>query len=325
MSKSVAILGYDRLCLFEYALAADILRDRSGQFGEENWYKTCVVSVEPGQLRTEHGLLVDLELAGCALEAADTVIVPGWRLPDPVPDEIVAAIRKAHNRGARIASICTGSFVLAAAGLLNGRRATTHWRDCEQLQREYPEVDVDQTVLYVDNGDVMTSAGSAAGIDMLLHMIWQDFGPETCNAVARMMVVPPHRDGGQAQFVLAPVLPVANLAFKRVMEKIRHEPAGTYSITDMAGDAAMSVRTFHRAFKAATGVGPYEWLLRERVRRARELLIETDEDMGWIAAHSGFSSPEALRPVFRRIVGTTPSDYRRTFRVDPHALASKGA
>lgn len=312
MRKSVAILTYDQLCLFEFALARDILRDRSGDFGDR-WYDTSMFTLEEGPLQTEHGLVVPVTSDPDILETAHTIVVPGWRLPEPVPVGLSTAIRAAHSRGARVISICTGTFVLAAAGLLDGRRATTHWRDCDRLREQFPEIEVDPDVLYVDHGDVMTSAGSAAGIDMLLHMIWHDFGPEASNTVARTMVVSPHRDGGQAQFLPSPVLPATNAAFKHLVDRIRTDPSVQYSVEEMARHAAMSVRSFHRSFKAMSGYSPYEWLLRERVRRAKELLVETDEPLDWIALHSGFSAVEALRPVFRRVVGTTPSQYRRTF------------
>lgn len=308
----VCLLAYQGLCLFEFASALDVLgSDRSALFGDR-WYTLGVCSLEAGPLRTDGGLAIDAFTTVRKLPAADTVIVPGWRM-GPVPGSLCEALRAAHAGGARIASICTGAFVLAAAGLLDGRRATTHWRHAAQLADEYPEVDVDPGVLYVDEGDVVTSAGSAAGIDMLLHLVRHDYGAAACNAVARTLVVPPHRDGGQAQYIERAVPKTHGAGLNRVIEHLRRHPEAGHSIDRLAGMAAMSPRTFHRRFKAATGQSPYDWLIHERVRLARDLLETTSLPVDRVAYEAGFGAPDTFRHHFRRIVGTAPAEFRRSF------------
>ena len=278
-------------------------------------YDWAVCGPAAGAMPTENGfeLLVTHGLE--ALERADTVIVPGigddaW----PLAPEPLAALRAAAARGARVASICTGAFVLAAAGLLDGRRATTHWRYADLLAREFPAVAVDPDVLYVDEGDVLTSAGVAAGIDLCLHIVRCDHGAEAANAIARRMVVAAHREGGQAQFVERP-LPVAagdGLAATRAwMQERLAEPL---SVEEMARHAGYSARTFARRFRAETGTTPLQWLLRERVLHARRLLEATDMPVEDVACEAGFGTAASLRTHFRRSTATSPMAYRRTFR-----------
>lgn len=281
-----------------------------------NWYELVVCALEPGPLRSAGGLAVETRGGADELLNAATVIVPGWRMSE-VPRVISDALVQAHQGGARIASICTGAFVLAAAGLLDGRRATTHWKYAAQLASEYPAIHVNRDVLYIDEGDIITSAGSAAGIDMLLHLIRRDYGTRTCNAVARMLVVPPHRDGGQAQYIEQAVPSADGAAFTQVIDHIRRNPAADHQIEQMAAMAAMSPRTFFRRFKAATGHAPYDWLLHERIRVAKDFLENTDLSVDRIAYEAGFGATDTLRHHFRRIVGTTPSDFRQVFRIAP--------
>ncbi|MEV0842618.1 helix-turn-helix domain-containing protein [Actinocatenispora sera] len=249
------------------------------------------------------------------LRHADTVIVPGWVDVDADPPaDLVAAVRAAHQAGARVASLCTGAFVLAAAGLLDGRRATTHWAHTDALAARYPRVTVDPDVLYVDNGSVLTSAGKAAAMDLCLYLVRRDHGSAIANAVARRLVVPPHRDGGQAQFVTAPVpvrdgRPLAELcdwALDRLAEPL--------TVPDLARQANMSTRNLVRHFRAATGTTPLQWLLSQRIRRAQELLERTDDGIDRIAAATGLGSAATLRRHFHRTVGVPPDTYRRTFR-----------
>ena len=247
------------------------------------------------------------------------MLVPGLRPAQwPPPAAALDALRAAHARGARVASICTGAFVLAHAGLLDGRRATTHWAHAERLAERYPAVTVDPGVLYVDEGDVLTSAGVAAGIDLCLHLVRRDHGAEVANAVARRIVVAPHRDGGQAQFVEAPV-PVADGARARsrtrawALERLR-EPL---TVAAMARHAACSERTFARRFRAETGTTPLQWLLGQRVLHARRLLEATDLPVEHVADAAGFGTAASLRAHFRRATATTPLAYRRTFRGSP--------
>lgn len=311
MSRRVCLLVYEGLCTFEFAMAAEVLGDRTAQFGDR-WYRLDVASLEGSPVHGAGG--ASIQAGGIEiLEAADTVIVPGWRL-GPVPPAYSEALAAAGRRGARIASICTGAFVLAAAGLLDGRRATTHWRHAADLSAAHPKIEVDPDVLYVDDGDVITSAGSAAGLDMLLHMIRSDYGAATCNAVARAMVVAPHRDGGQAQFVERAVPLRPDSPFARVVEQMRREPNRDYQVRDLAGMAAMSPRTFFRRFRQATGRSPWEWLLRERLEVARTLLERPDVSIDEIAVQAGFNSADALRYHFRRVLGTTPAQFAAAFR-----------
>ena len=308
----VCLLAYDGLCTFEFAAAAEMFRDRTEAFGDK-WYTLTVCALEPAPLRSDTGLQLTAAAGEAALLAADTVIVPGWRM-GPVPANISSTVARAHRRGARIASICTGAFVLAAAGVLDGLRATTHWKHAARLAAEYPAVQVDPSVLYIDEGSVVTSAGSAAGIDMLLHLIRNDYGPRTCNAVARTMVVPPHRDGGQAQYVESAVPRRHGGAFNKVFDHIRRHPTRDHRIASLARMAAMTPRTFFRRFRAATGQTPYDWLLHERIRIAKDLLENSRLSIDRIASDAGFGAADTLRHHFRRVVGTTPRDFRTLFR-----------
>jgi len=307
----VVILAYHGLNLFEYALAFDILRDRRQEIGPR-WYR-IELCAERLPLDVEGGLALTSALGLDKMADADIVVVPGWRM-GPVPSEIVDAVRAAHVGGARIASICTGAFVLAAAGLLDNRRATTHWKFAAALAEMHPKIRVEPYVLYVDEGDIVTSAGSAAGIDMLLHLIRRDFGAVASNKVARMLVVPPHRDGGQAQFFDQAVPRTEDSAFARLIDRLRRDPAADYTIKELAGIAAMSPRTLFRSFKAATGHAPYEWLLRERVRLAKDMLETTSMSIDQIAFEAGLGAADTMRHHFQRVVGTTPLAYRKAFR-----------
>ena len=269
----------------------------------------------PCAVPTENGFDVVVPRGLDALEEADTVIVPGigddaW----PMPDALLDALEVAAERGVRVASICTGAFVLAAAGLLDGRRATTHWRYAGLLARSFPNVTVDPDVLFVDEGDVLTSAGVAAGIDLCLHMVRCDYGAEAANAIARRMVVAAHRDGGQAQYVERP-LPAAGgggLAATRAwMEERLAEPL---TVEAMARHAGYSTRSFARRFRAETGTTPLQWLIGRRVAEAQRLLEGTDLSVEEVADRCGFGGAVALRQHFGRVVGTSPTAYRRTFR-----------
>jgi transcriptional regulator GlxA family with amidase domain len=251
-----------------------------------------------------------------ALRDADLVVV-GGAVPDVVATQHAAleALAAEHVRGARVMSICTGAFALAHAGLLDGRRATTHWGYCARLAEEFPEVDVDPDVLYVDDGDVLTSAGLAAGMDLCLHVVRGDLGADAATAIARWNVVAPHRDGGQAQYIDAPLPPVGvggGLAATRAWAVQRLDaPLG---VEDMARHAHMSARTFARRFVAETGESPKRWLTQQRVHHARRLLETTDLAVEEVARRSGFGSAAAMRTHFGRATATRPTAYRRTFR-----------
>lgn len=241
-------------------------------------------------------------------------MVPGWQGIDvPVPAPILDALRVAHARGARLLSICSGSFVLAATGLLSGKRATTHWRYAAELQRRYPDIEVNADVLYVDEGQILTSAGSAAGLDLCLHLVRRDLGAAVANQVARRLVIPPHRDGGQAQFLDSPVDRRQRNPLSALLERIQRELHLPVSIATLAERSAMSERTFMRRFRATTGMTPADWITRARVSRARELLECTALTVEEIATHTGLGTPTTLRHHFRKKVGLCPIEYRRRF------------
>ena len=249
------------------------------------------------------------------LRYADTVIVPGWADTDEEPPaELVRAVRAAHEAGARVASLCTGAFVLAAAGLLDGRRATTHWAHTDALAARYPQVEVDPDVLYVDNGSVLTAAGKAAALDLCLHLVRLDHGTAVANAVARRLVVPPHRAGGQAQFVAAPVPARDDHPLAALLPWAIERLGDPLTVEDLARQAGMSSRHLGRRFRAVTGTTPLQWLLTQRIRRAQELLETTDDVVDAIAAATGMGTATTLRRHFNRTVGVPPDTYRRTFR-----------
>ena len=251
-----------------------------------------------------------------ALAAADTIVVPGCdeHAPPPAP-EVLSALRQAADQGTRIASICAGAFILAAAGLLDGLRATTHWIAAGELAERYPAVDVRPNVLYVDNGQILTSAGAAAGIDLCLHMVRRDHGSAVAADVARLSVVPLEREGGQAQFIVHEVPPVPQgTIMEPVLAWIEDNLESPLTIQQMAAKCGMSERTFNRRFREQTGTTPLQWLLRARVRRAQYLLENTGHTIDRIATQSGFGSPTAFRDRFRRIAGVSPQAYRASFR-----------
>ncbi|MEE6257865.1 GlxA family transcriptional regulator [Plantactinospora sonchi] len=278
---------------------------------------TCTVGRQPVRSTAGFQVLPDhgLEL----LDQADTVIVPGIHRGPPLTDgtvdpEVGRALRRAHERGLRIMSICTGSFVLAAAGLLDGRPATTHWAHAHRFRTLYPQVKLDPEVLFVDDGDVLTSAGVASGLDLCLHVIRSDHGSAVANRAARRCVVPPWRDGGQAQYIERPLPATGDAGTARTrlwIQQRLHEPL---SLPQMAAHASMSVRTFTRRFREETGLSPAQWLLRQRTEHARLLLETTDLGVDQVARRSGFGTAAALRQQLHQRIGVAPSTYRRTFR-----------
>jgi len=309
------VLAYDGLCTFEFGVAYEVFGLPRPELGA-GWFRYAVAGVEPGPLRAAGGLQVSVEGSLALLQEADLVVVPGWRAIDaPVPPDLVAALQAAHRRGARMMSLCSGIAVLAACGFLDARRATTHWRYVEAIARRYPAIALEPDRLYVDEGDVLTAAGSAAGIDLCLHVVRRQFGAEAANSVARRLVVPPHRDGGQAQFIPRP-MPVEREGARLgpLIDEVRRQPGEAWTIAAMARRAGMSARTFQRRFEAATSLPPGEWLVNERVRLAQEMLERrTATSLDDIALASGFGSPETMRHHFRRRVGVSPTTYRARF------------
>jgi AraC family transcriptional activator FtrA len=248
------------------------------------------------------------------LDDAGTIIVPGWKGLDVAPSgALVAALLRAHARGARIVTICSGVFLLAATGLLDGHRATTHWRYAEALQRRHPDIEVDPNVLYVDEGQLLTSAGSAAGLDLCLHLVRRDHGPEIANQVARRLVIAPHRNGGQAQFIERPMQARPESRLSSLFDTMRARLTEPWSNAELARLAAMSERTFLRRFREATGSTPADFLIAARVDRARELLEATSLPVEEVATQSGFGAVATLRHHFQRRLGVSPATYRQRF------------
>jgi transcriptional regulator GlxA family with amidase domain len=315
---TVAVVVFHRVGVFEMAVPCEVFGIDRSRMGLPN-YRLLVCGAEPPPLRTEAGFLLHPSHGLEALDEANTVVVPTWReIQDQPPESLLAALRRAHERGARLVSLCSGAFVLAAAGLLDGRRATTHWMYTDELARRFPAVEVDPSVLYVDGGErIYTSAGTAAGIDLCLHLVRLDHGAHVANMFARRMVVAPHRDGGQAQFVEAPMpITPADERLAVTLDWALQHLDQPLTVEQLAGQAMMSPRTFARRFLAATGSTPLRWLVLQRLVAAQRLLETTDLSVEEIADHCGFGSTAAFRLHFNRHVGTSPTSYRATFR-DP--------
>lgn len=312
----VVVLAYDRLSTFELGIAIEVFGLRRPELGVP-WYDFAVAAFEPGPLRATGGFRLEVDGGLGLLRKADTIIAPGWRDPaEAPPAPLFEGLRKAHKRGARLVSICSGVFLLAATGLLDGRRATTHWRYAAALARRYPNVRVAPDVLYVDEGQILTSAGSAAGLDLCLHIVRKDHGAAIANEVARRLVLPAHREGGQAQFIAAPVAQEGDGRLAALLDWMQRHCDEPQEVTALAARAGMSPRSFARRFKQTTGLAPLDWLLRQRVRRAQDLLETSDLPIERIGERCGFGAPETLRHHFRRVLGTTPSAYRKAFGAD---------
>jgi AraC family transcriptional activator FtrA len=283
------------------------------------WYRFAVVGIGPGPVRLAPGFLVAPTsgaggVGGIAPADADTLVVPACaNVHERPPDDLVTVVREAYERGARILSICSGAFVLAAAGVLDGRRATTHWAHAEELSRRYPAVRVDPSVLYLEDGNVITSAGTVAGVDACLHVVRLDHGAAVAAELARALVTPPHRDGGQAQYHRPAVHPSGEGWLGPLLDwAVAHLDRPLVS-ADLAGRAGVSVRTLERRFGAVLGMSPLRWLVRQRIRRAQQLLESTDQPVDWIATNCGFGTAAGLRSHFNRLVGVSPTAYRRAF------------
>jgi transcriptional regulator GlxA family with amidase domain len=306
----IAVVALDNVVAFDLSIPAQIFGHRD----ERARYRLTVCAEHPGPVQTSTGFAVVATHGLDTVRRADTVIVPGFEHTErEVPSAIVEALQAADRRGARMVSICTGAFALAAAGLLDGRRATTHWRHTAELRERHPEIDLDPRVLYVDDGRVLTSAGVAAGIDLCLHLVARDHGTAAANAIARRMVVAPHRAGGQAQFVerAVPEPSDGGLGATRTWMLERLEKPLT--VSEMARHAVRSERSFARHFRAETGSTPLRWLHEQRILHARRLLEDTDLPVEDVAASCGFGTATTLREHFRRALHTTPTAYRRAF------------
>ncbi len=278
-------------------------------------YAMTVCAARRGRVTTSGGFSIDVEHGLEALRRARTIVVPGIDdISLPIARGVIRALVEAHARGARIVSICTGAFVLAQAGLLDGRRATTHWLDAPAFVARFPRVVLDPDVLYIDEGSVLTSAGIAAGLDLCLHVVRSDHGAAVANAIARRLVVAPHRSGGQAQFVAQPVAEPTGQRLEPTRGWILERLGEPITVAGMAAHAHMSLRTFARRFRVETGTSPLQWLLRQRILAAQQLLEQTDRHVETIAGACGFGSAVSLRVHFRRELRTSPLAYRRAFR-----------
>ena len=310
---SVAVLALDKVIPFDLATPIEVftrVRLPDGRAAYDVRVCGAGASVDAGAFALRTPWRLD------ALAAADTIVLPGCADPTaPVPDEVLDALRRAAAAGTRIASICTGTFVLAATGLLDGLRATTHWAAADALAQRHPAIRVDPGVLYVDNGQFLTSAGAAAGLDLCLHLIRRDHCSAVAAVAARLSVMPLEREGGQAQFIVADHAPVPRgSVLEPVLRWLEDNIGAEVTLAKIAAHAGVSTRSLNRHFRDQTGMTPLQWLLRARIRRSQYLLEATDHAIDRIAADVGFGSPTAFRERFRRVVGTNPRAYRSAFR-----------
>ncbi|UYQ65736.1 GlxA family transcriptional regulator [Streptomyces peucetius] len=297
---------------FELACASEVFSTVPQDAPPHYSFRVC--AERPGPLPTTAGYAMLVEAGLAALRKADTVVVPGWQPPGaPVPPNVTEALRGAHRRGARIVAICTGAFVVAQAGLLDGRRATTHWRSAARFAATFPEVQVDPDVLFVDHGDVATSAGTGAGIDLCLHLVRSDHGAAYAAQIARRMVLPPHREGSQLQYAAQPAPARADESLAPLLEWATSHLDTRLTLDHLAERAGLSSRTLARRFTEQLGTSPGQWLLGQRLDVARALLEQTDLPVDTIATRVGLASAVNLRRRFRAHLGTTPGAYRRTF------------
>ena len=313
MLKSVAVVLHGEVALFEFGVVSEVFGvDRTEDGIPAFDYRVCAPA--PGvPLDVGNGTAVIPPHGLSACLDANLVVVPGGQSDGDVPPEVLDALRGAVQRGGRVLTVCTGAFVAAAAGLLDGRRCTTHWRYGDKLARMYPEAIVDTDVLFVDDGPVTTSAGTAAGIDAALHLVRESLGHETANRIARRMVVPPHRDGGQRQFIDAPIPECDSDGFAPMLSWLAEHLDTDISVEAMAARMHMSGRTFARRFVDEVGVSPHRWLTEQRVLAARRLLETTTLPVEEIAGRVGFGSATLLRHHFGDAVGVSPTTYRRRF------------
>lgn len=311
----LVVLAYPGLSAFEYGCVTEVFGLLRPEIPPP-WYTLETASVSGRGVRASFGLRLAVDGGLERLRGAGTVVLPGWpwHSVPKIPTRLRDALRAAHASGTRLLSICSGAFVLAATGLLDGREITTHWRYAEALQQRFPGVRVRADVLYVDQGALLSSAGSAAGLDLCLHLVRRDFGAATANLVARRLVIPPHREGGQAQYIERPLPAVARDALAPLLDHLRARLSEAWPLARMAACAHSSARTLVRRFHAATGLPPGEWLLRERVALARELLERPFPlPLEQLALRCGLGTPSTLRHHFQRLLGLSPVAYRSRF------------
>lgn len=313
--RSVVALAYDGLCTFEFGIVAEVFGLPRPEVGPD-WYRFKSVAVENGALTAAGGLTFTATGTQQDIRSAETLIIPGWRDKDAtVPDSIIKLLQDTHARGTRIVTICSGVYVLAAAGLLTDTNVTTHWRYVEDFQRKYPLISLNPNRLYIEDGNIFTSAGSSAGIDLCLHIVRQDFGAKIANSVARRLVMHAHRQGGQTQYIEQP-LPRHDEAdrLSATVEYVQTHIAEAHSISMLAKQAGMSTRTFQRRFSALTGLPIAQWITQERLIRARDLLETTRATLDDVSATVGFKTAETLRYHFRKQFNISPGQYRARFQ-----------
>jgi transcriptional regulator GlxA family with amidase domain len=320
MLRNVAVVVVHGFLPFEFGTICEVFGVDRSDDGLPS-YEFAVVAGEPAPLRAHNDFTIQPSCGLERLEEADLIALPAvgdsrLRAVPEFPADLLAELRRAVDRGARVLSVCSGAFILGEAGLLDGRRCTTHWRHADDLARRYPQAKVDPDVLYVDDDPVITSAGTAAGIDACLYLVRKEQGTRVANGIARRMVVPPQRDGGQAQYVDQPVAPTCDGALQDLLEWLRAHLGQPLSVRQLAARANMSERTFARRFVQDTGTTPQRWLIGQRILLAQQLLEESDETLDAIADRAGFGNATALRHHFRTWRGTTPNAYRRLFRGD---------
>ncbi|RSZ60528.1 helix-turn-helix domain-containing protein [Massilia atriviolacea] len=321
-ARKVAIIAFDGITPFHLSVPCLVFGTDAGD-GAAARFELAVCAVEAGPLRTSAGFAIAPESGLAALDDADIVVMPAWHDDcRSAPPVLLDALRRAHARGARVVGLCLGAFPLAQAGLLDGRTAATHWAAADAFASLYPKVQVNQEVLYVDQGDVLTSAGVAAGLDCCLHLLRQLCGAEIANRVARRLLIAPHRDGGQAQFIERP-LPVSHSEgrFAQVLDWVARHPQHAHSIDALAERAAMSRRNFTRHFRQSTGTSFKQWLLNQRMAHAQRMLESGDASIEVVAQEAGFGTALSLRQHFRTVLRTSPSAYRKLFRSDQPAAA----
>jgi AraC family transcriptional activator FtrA len=310
--RLVVCVAHDRLSLFEAGVAAEVFGASRPDTGE-SLYRFRIAQAEAGSLGASGGLRIEASGGLELLRQAHTIVIPGWRnVLERPPSDLVQVLVREHRRGARLLSICSGAFVLGATGLLDGRSATTHWRYGEEFRAAFPGVHYQHDVLYVDHGDVITSAGSAAGIDACLHLVAKDHGHEAANAIARILVVQPPRRARQSQLVPRPVPRREGTAMAPLVEWARAHISSQLRVRDLAREAAMSERTLLRHFSEQIGMSPRVWLRLERVGLAKVLLEGSTRSLEEVAEQVGFSSAEVMRQAFLQTLGHPPSSYRRS-------------
>ncbi|WP_067717582.1 helix-turn-helix domain-containing protein [Nocardia yamanashiensis] len=316
MLSKVAVVLNDRLAMFEFGVVCEVFGlDRTADGLPAFDFRVC--GAEPGKPLTTSspGIAVTPQYSLAELRDADLVAIPAFPFSAQIPldPRVVEAVRDASENGATVLTVCSGAFLAGEAGLLDGRKCTTHWRYVEQLAERFPHATVDPDVLFVDEGNLITSAGTAAGIDACLHLVRRELGSSVANAIARRMVVPPQRDGGQRQFIERPVVDCSSDSLSDTLHWMGEHLEMPHTIDSLAARTAMSTRTFARKFAAETGTTPVKWLTGQRILLAKQLLEETDLDLESLAARCGFGSGALLRHHFQRLVGIAPVEYRRRF------------